>query len=202
MNKRYLHHLWTTLKHIKPRYFFIVAILSAITCIFALRANNEHMIKLRSDVYAADKAGTDVQTPLKNLQSYVTSHMNTNLADGPNAVYPPIQLKYTYDRLVQAQGDQLSKTNSQLYSEAQAYCEAQDSTDFSGHNRVPCIEQYVESHSSVKLSQIPDSLYKFSFISPVWSPDLAGFSMLAAIIFGFLFIVSLITSWWIKKQLA
>lgn len=168
----------------------------------ALRANNEHMISLRDKVYAADQAGTDVQTPLRNLQVYVTSHMNTDLTTGQGSVYPPIQLKYTYERLVQAQGNQIASTNSQLYSQAQAYCESQNHTDFSGHNRVPCIEQYVESHSTLTLSQIPDSLYKFSFISPSWSPDLAGWSLVTTVLCGLLFVASFVASRWFKHNVA
>src|SRR3954469_4688027 len=145
MNKRSMHHIWIKFRHIKPWYFLAIAVVSGVLCVFALRANNQHMIKLRTAVYAADEKGTDVQKPLKDLQAYVTSHMNTNLSSGTTAVYPPIQLKYTYERLIQAQGGQVQ--SSQLYSEAQAYCERQNSSDFSGRNRVPCIEQYVQSHN-------------------------------------------------------
>ncbi|HEX4774251.1 MAG TPA: hypothetical protein VH234_01930 [Candidatus Saccharimonadales bacterium] len=202
MNKRRLHHVWTKLRLIKPIYFLILFVVSGVVCTFALRANNEHMIKLRDAVYGADQAGTNVQAPLKNLEAYVTSHMNTNLTTGQGSVYPPIQLKYTYARLVQAQGNQIAASNSQLYSQAQAYCEAQDPVDFSGHNRVPCIEQYVESHSTIKLSQIPDALYKFSFVTPRWSPDLAGWSLLATILFGLLFVASFVTKRWFKRNVA
>jgi len=201
MNKRHLHHIWTGLRLIKPRYIFTLTVICAAVCVFALRTNNEHMIKLRDAVYAADKAGTDVQTPLRHLQAYVTSHMNTNLSSGPNSVYPPIQIKYTYDRLVQAQSDQLAATNSQLSSESQAYCENLAHTDFSGHTRVPCIEQYVESHSTINLPQIPDALYKFSFISPAWSPDLAGWSLLVTILSGMLFAASLVVHWWFRRHI-
>jgi hypothetical protein len=180
MRKRQLHHLWTNTQHVKPGYFLAVAAVSATTCVFALRANNQHMIKLRSAVYAADQANADVETPLRALQSYVTTHMNTNLNAGKTPVYPPIQLKYTYDRLVRTQSDQVAQSNTTLYSAAQAECERLNPTDFSGRNRVPCIEQYVQSHDT-SLPVIPDALYKFSFISPRWSPDLAGWSMVLAV---------------------
>ena len=201
MNKRHLHHAWTRFRRIKPWYFLILAIVSAVVCIFALRANNEHMIKLRSAVYAADQNNTDVQAPLKVLQAYVTSHMNTNLNAGSTSVYPPIQLKYTYDRLVKAQGNQVAQANSQLYNAAQTYCEQQNSTDFSGHNRVPCIEQYVQSHNTQKLAIIPDALYKFAFATPAWSPDLAGWSMLLAIVSSLLFVITFVISWWFRKHI-
>ncbi len=148
------------------------------------------MIVLRDAVYAADKDNTDIQEPLRALQNYVTTHMNTNLNTGKSTVYPPIQLKYTYDRQVKAETDQLTKANAGLYTEAQAHCEALDSTDFSGHNRVPCIEQYVQSHTTQPLAAIPDALYKFSFVTPRWSPDLAGWSMAAAILSGLLFVIT------------
>jgi hypothetical protein len=187
MNKRHLHHLWAKLRWLKPRYFLALALVSGVVCVFALRANNQHMIVLRGNVYKADQKGSDVQAPLKALQAYVTSHMNTDLSAG-NSVYPPIQLKYTYDRLVQAQKEGQDQTD--LYSQAQAYCEAQDSTDFSGHNRVPCIEQYVQSHTTVPPKAIPDALYKFAFVTPSWSPDLAGWSMVVTVLSGLLFVVT------------
>jgi len=201
MNKRHLHHFWTKFRLVKPWYFLIIFILCSIVCVFALRANNQHMIKLRTAVYTADKNNGDVQGTLQALQSYVTAHMNTNLSAGPDPVYPPIQLKYTYERLQQAQADSLSQTNGDLYTTAQKYCEQQDSIDFSGRNRVPCIEKYVQEHSGQQLPAIPDALYKFDFVSPRWSPDLAGWSLVAAIISGLLFIVSLASRLIIKARL-
>jgi len=168
-------------KWLRPQYFVALGIVCAAVAILALRANNQHMVALRTALYKADQQGSGVQFALQQLQAYVTAHMNTELASGPNAVYPPIQLKYTYDRLVQAQGDSLQKQNGKLYTEAQHYCEQQDPVDFSGHNRVPCIEQYVQNHGE-QVPTIPDSLYKFDFVSPRWSPDLAGWSLLASVI--------------------
>ena len=200
MNKKELHHLWTKLRGVKPWYFLIIALISIGVSATALRANNQYMIKLRDAVYAADKANGDVQGTLQALQAYVVAHMNTNLSAGPQAVHPPIQLKYTYDRLVQAQSDQVAKSNTQIYNDAQHYCEQQNSSDFSGRNRVPCIEQYVQGHG-VNLPTIPDALYKFDFIAPAWSPDLAGWSMVFAVLSSLLFVISLIVYNFFKKNI-
>jgi hypothetical protein len=202
MNKRRLHHVWTRLRLIKPWYFLIIAIISVDICVFALRANNQHMLKLRNAVYSADKNNTDVEGALKQLQAYVTAHMNTNLNSGTGSVYPPVQLKYTYDRLLQAQTKQLAQTNTQLYTEAQHYCEQQNPVDFSGHNRVPCIEQYVSSRApdTVQLPAISTALYEFSFVTPSWSPDLAGWSLVAAVLSGLLFIVTLLAGLWFRRN--
>ncbi|HVC36409.1 MAG TPA: hypothetical protein VNE40_03130 [Candidatus Dormibacteraeota bacterium] len=179
MNKRQQMASFSRLKSSKTFYLLLLAIISGLISLFALRANNERMVSLRTAVFQADQQNGDVQTALKNLQAYVTTHMNTDLAAGADAVYPPIQLKYTYERLVQNQQLQVQATNGQLYTDAQHYCEQQNSHDFSGHNRVPCIEAYVTSHGAT-ITPIPDSLYKFDFVSPKWSPDLAGWSLLVA----------------------
>lgn len=195
MNKRHLYRPRLNPGWIKPWYFLIIAIVSAVVCVFALRANNQHMIVLKDAVYKADKQGGDVQRSLETLQAYVTTHMNTDLISGNTSVYPPIQLKYTYDRLVAAQNEQLQQQNASLYTEAQNYCEALNHVDFSGHNRVPCIEQYVETHGGKPAPAIPEALYEFSFSSPVWSPDLAGWTMIIAGLSGLLFIVALLVGW-------
>jgi hypothetical protein len=204
MNKRHVHHLWTKLRLIKPWYFLTLAVISAVICVFALRANNQHMLKLRNAVYTADRNNTDVQAALNNLQAYVTAHMNTNLSTG-TSVYPPIQLKYTYDRLVQqaqAAAAAAVQPGTQLYTDAQTYCQQQDPVDFSGHNRVPCIEQYVQTHGgtiSPTTVTIPDALYQFAFASPTWSPDLAGWSLLVTLASGLLFVVSLAARRWFRR---
>ncbi|HXR50098.1 MAG TPA: hypothetical protein VN778_03685, partial [Verrucomicrobiae bacterium] len=133
------------------------------------------------------------------LQAYVTTHMNTNLSAGQGAVYPPIQLKYTYDRLVQAESDAAAASNTQLYTQAQNYCQTQIPTGFSGRGRVPCIEQYVQSHDT-SLPTIPDALYKFDFVSPVWSPDFAGWSLLFAIFTWVALIVVMVARFWLKRS--
>lgn len=175
---------------IHPGVFLVVAIISGAICVFGLRSNNEHMIVLRDAVFSADKNDGDVNGALKNLQTYVTAHMNTNLSTGNGSVYPPIQLKYTYDKLVAAQTNSIHDQKTQLYNQAQIYCQQLDPVDFSGRNRVPCIENYVQTHNVTSVT-IPDSLYKFSFASPTWSPDLAGWTMLTAIVSIVLFILSL-----------
>ena len=205
MNKRRLHHIWTKLRLIKPWYFLGLALVSSVVCIFALRANNQHMLRLRDAVYTADRDNTNVQAALNNLQAYVTAHMNTNLNTG-TSLYPPIQLKYTYARLEQqAQATAAAQTDTQVYTDAQHYCEQQDPVDFSGHNRVPCIEQYVQTHGGASVPTtvtIPDALYEFSFVTPAWSPDLAGWSLVAAVLSGVLFVALLVAHWWFRRTVA
>ena len=198
MDRGLLHHWWRLLRPIKPWYFLALALLSGTVCVLALRANNLEMARLRDAVFAADKNSTGVVEALQALQVYVTEHMNTNLETGPNAPYPPIQLQYTYDRAVQAAGTAANAANAKVYTDAQHYCEQQDPVDFSGRNRVPCVQQYIQSHGA-SLPNIPDSLYKFDFLSPRWSPDPAGWSMLVAILSGLVFLVMWGVQYWLRR---
>lgn len=131
---------------------------------------------------AVDQAGGDVDEALNNLRSYIYSHMNTEIG-GPNGIYPPIQLKGTYDRLVAAEEKRVNDTNSNLIVEAKDFCEANGPAGFSGRNRVECINAYVDEKGA-QLQPVNESFYKYDFVAPRWSPDLAGFSLLALIISG------------------
>lgn len=174
--KKQLHHLWTRFRAVRPLHLVLAVVIMSGVSALALRANNQRMLELRQAVFVADERGGDVEATLRELRQHVYTHMNTNLASGSNAVYPPIQLKYTYERLLaEAQADAKAQ-NAQVYTEAQAYCEQQYPDSFSGGPRVPCIRDYVASHN-VATPTIPDSLYKFDFVSPRWSPDLAGWSI-------------------------
>lgn len=192
---RHLHHAWRSYLRIKPWYFLVVVILFGAISLVSLRHNNEHMLHLRDAVYAADKNSGDVEGALRTLRQYVYAHMNTSLASGANAVHPPIQLKYTYERLQQAQQSTLGQGNSTLYTQAQDYCEGQSEV---GSDVISCIQQYAVDHGA-KLATIPDSLYKFDFTSSKWSPDLAGWSIVLTILLSICFLGSAGYHWLAKK---
>lgn len=200
MDKKKLHHIWTKVRAIRPLYFLVLAIISGLICIFALRANNEHMIQLRNVVYQADKNNGNVEQALQNLRSYVYGHMNTDLAAGPGAVHPPIQLKYTYDRLVAAENKRINAVNTNIYTEAQHYCEALIPTGFSGRYRVSCIDSYVTAHGA-KAQPVPKNLYEFDFVAAKWSPDLAGWSLVATLLFILIALGFWLADGFIRQQL-
>ena len=197
MNKRHLHHVWRFYRRIKPWHFIVIAVVFGAISLVSLRSNNQQMVKLRDAVYTADKDNGDVETALHDLRQYIYGHMNTSLASGPNAVHPPIQLKYTYERLQQAQADTLGQGDSGLYKEAQAACEAQTSI---GREVIRCIQEYAVAHGA-DFTPIPDSLYKFDFTAAKWSPDLAGWSLVVTTLAGIGFLVSAPYHWWAKRYL-
>lgn len=183
----------------RPWYLLVLVVVSGFVCIFALRDNNLHMIALRDKVYSADKTNGDVEGALQNLRQYVYRHMNTDLTSGANAVHPPIQLKYTYDRLVNSRDKKSESQNSQIYTDAQSYCQATIPNGFSGRYRLDCIKKYVDSHG-VKVQTIPKNLYEFDFVSPSWSPDLAGWSLVVTLLLFVTFVIVWLADWTKKRR--
>jgi hypothetical protein len=200
MHKRKLHHIWVKLKPISYWYFLAALIISSFVAVIALRDNNLNAVKLRDHLTTVDQQDGDVSLALNNLRKYIYSHMNTNLASGQNAIYPPIQLKYTYQRLLTAEQSAVNATNTQIYTDAENYCQQLIPGGFSGRGRVPCIENYVTTHGT-KAQSIPAALYEFDFVSPFWSPDLAGWSIVASVIFLALFVVRFGLDRWLKRSL-
>lgn len=198
LDKRRLYGVWKRVRTVNPWWFVVLALISGTVSVVALRANNLEMARLRDAVYTADKQGKDVTKALQKLQVYVSAHMNTNLSAGPNAPYPPIQLQYTYDRAVQAAGNVASAANANVYTNAQHYCEQTIPNGFSGSYRISCVQTYIDQHG-VKLPTIPDGIYKFDFLSPAWSPDLAGWSVLLTVVFLLVAILLFVTRWWLKR---
>ena len=149
------------------------------------------MVKLRSAVYVADKNNGDVTTALNNLRGYVYGHMNTNLSSGNHNIKPPIQLQYTYQRLYDARLNQVQAANQQIYTDAQFYCHSN-----APPNSLPaqqtCIQNYAINHGVSNANiNIPPGLYEFDFISPAWSPDLAGWSLVLSFLLFSAFLVKL-----------
>lgn len=200
MNKRHLHHIWKQFRKVSHWYFLAGFLIFGTIAVFALRQNNLNAITLRDQVIQADKDNGDVEKALRNLREYIYSHMNTNLSTG-TSIQQPIQLKYRYERLTSAEKARVDAANSKIYSDAQKVCEAKFPGSVSGGPRVPCIQEYVTTHGS-QPTPVPDSLYKFSFVSPRWSPDLAGLSLLTSIIFLILFIFKFITDRMIRTALS
>ena len=175
-----------------PHWVFLsLFVVLSLTSVYSLRQNNLSMVRLRDEVYKADKENGDVNTALNNLRKYVYSHMNTNLGSGGNHIKPPIQLKYTYERLQTAEQERVNGPSSQIYTDAENYCQAQIPEGFSGRGRVPCVTEYVTNHG-VKATPIPAALYQFDFASPFWSPDVAGWTLLVAIISLLAFLTNMI----------
>lgn len=199
MDKRKLHHYWRYLRKVHPWYFLVITLIFGYVAVRALQHNNVEMGRLRTAVFEADKNNGDVEGALKALREHVHGHMNTSLETGANGAHPPIQLKYTYERLQAERQAALGRNNSALYNQALQSCSAEGQTS-NAQDTINCIESYAEARG-VRLGDIPDALYKFDFVSAKWSPDLAGWSLVVAVMSAVSFILAGIYRWFMKRYL-
>ncbi len=176
MNKKIQPTKHLNFSALKAWHVLLVAAVFLVIGIFALRQNNFTMIKLREAVTKADQENGDVEAALQALRKHVYSHMNTDLSSGSNAIKPPIQLKARYERLASAEQERIKQANAKVTADGEAKCSAQYPGAGFNAPRVACVQEYVRTNGSSAMG-IPDSLYKFDFVSPSWSPDLAGWSL-------------------------
>lgn len=199
MHKRQLHRLLKHLKRIHTLYFVFAIIIVGAVAVSSLRHNNIRSIELREQVLEVDKNNGDVEKALRELRQHIYGHMNSGLAVSGGA-YPPIQLKYRYERLAAVEKERVAAANAQLYTQAQAHCEALIPTGRS-LNRIDCIQNYITERGGATEQSVPDSLYKFDFAAPRWSPDLAGWSLLLLFVLVILFITRTVSVLWLKHTL-
>lgn len=199
MDKRHLHHIWRQLRRLSYWYFLIAFVASSFVFILAYRNNNLTALRLRDQLLANDQAGTHVEESLDSLRSYIYGHMNASLAGGPDSIYPPIQLKGTYNRMVAAEQQQVAASNAQIAVQADNSCLGQFPGEKTGY--LLCVQNYEAGHD-VMAQPIPADLYKFDFISPRWSPDLAGWSLVLAIVFLVLFVFRYGLELWLHYNLS
>lgn len=167
---------------IKSKLFYVLllSIIFGLIAVSALRDNYVTMTKLRTAVAVVDEQNGDAEKALQDLRAHVHAHMNTNLSSGNATIKPPIQLKARYERLQATEAVRVRTVNANVTTEGERICGAQYPGGGFNPTRVQCIQDYV-GQNAVAESSVADDLYKFDFISPKWSPDLAGFSLVISI---------------------
>lgn len=161
----------------KARYLFIIAIVFALTSIVALRFNNKKAAVLAKQVRDKDALAVDVRNDLTKLQQFVIKHMNSSVK---------VELSSSYERAVTKAKAGNVNVNGDLYAEAQAACDRQGVGSVA---QAQCVQEYLNARVSPAQNaqpvQLPErSSFVYAFAAPNWTPDIAGFSLLGAIIFG------------------
>ena len=166
----------------------IVSISAGYTA-YQLRQNNLQMIDLYNKVLEADKSGQSVYERLGELQSYVANHMNATPPKlGSN---PGIQLVNTYERDKKAEEDRVTAERDRINNEAIAYCEAAMPNSLLSQ-RAQCIIDRNASQTVTEKQIIPD-LYRYDFVSPIWTTDLAGWLVLITGVLVLLLLIQIIS---------
>jgi len=180
MNKRRLHHYWKKIESIKTWHLAVLLVVLFSLSVWALRNNSQNLEPHILDVVAADKDDGEIDKALRDLGNYVANHMNTTLNE-------PIQLAYSYDRAAQTVIDKAkASADGGIYRQAQKVCE-DPSVLLSV--RAACVQDYVLENArpgqEPQALEFPDkALFTYSFASPAWSPDLAGWLLVAMSLAG------------------
>lgn len=170
------------LQRIKTWQLVVLLILSTFLASTFLRLNNIGMIERRNAVISADEVGSAEITKdrLYDLQRYVSSHMNTSLGQG-------VYLESSYKRGVQ-EAYRAPENDSQVYRLVDDYCKPRFSHWSQAY--VQCIANKLSEYPETETVAFPNTrTYLHNFVSPVWSPDFAGLTVLVS---SFLLIVIII----------
>lgn len=161
---------------VKPVYFFGLAIILAIASMIALRYNMQTAASMRQDVLQKDQAGQDVSQDIQELRQYVLNHAQTSVS---------FELTASYERAVKKAENEASETETgRLYQQAQEVCDRQGVSSVA---QAQCVQNYVNARlnpgQNPKPFEPPERTdFMYSFASPAWAPDLAGFLLLGALI--------------------
>lgn len=193
--KRHVHHMLVRLRHVHYAYLFAAFIASGTCFAFAYRNNNVTALQLRDDLLLVDKSNGDVEAALKKLREFTYSHMNAGLSS-ENGVYPPIQLVYRYERLqaeAKASAKPAPRNDQQIAADAAVNCGVAIGV------RNACVQAYQEQQVTKQQATItiPDALYKFDFVAPIWSPDLAGWSFVGAVLLALTIVIRFAAERWL-----
>lgn len=146
----------------------------------ALRQNNLKMLELREAVFIADKSGQGIEESLFNLRDHVSRHMNSDLPKLGDA--KAIQLKNSYDRDVAKEQNRFDAESKSVAQRAKNSCQSSKNE----LTRVDCEQAYIKAHPVSPLEIIYPEKYSIEFVSPRWSFDFAGWSIIITAVVGIL----------------
>ncbi len=192
-DKRHIRKGIRRLQRIKTWQLLILLILAGFLAATFLRLNNIGMIQRRDAVLSADKEGdvNVIQSRLYDLQRYVFEHANASTGQ--------FYLEHQYRRDAQKAVDAASSDsnpNGNINAKAEAVCRPQYSVWSPAY--VQCftdeLSKYPPSPDPTQNVTLPRvDLYKKEYVSPLWSPDFAGWSLVVCAVIVLMIITRLIS---------
>lgn len=192
-DKRQVRRSIKQLQRVHTWQLLVLLVLAAFLAATFLRLNNIGMIQRRDAVLAADKAGdtTSVTNRLYDLQRYAAAHMNANTG--------PFYLEHQYKRDVEKKVTEASVTTNpygNINAEVDSICRSRHSSYSQAW--VQCfveeLSKYPATPSPEAAPDLPSSdLYRYSFISPRWSPDFAGWSVALCLAISLMILARLVS---------
>lgn len=200
-DKKQVHRGIRRIQHLKTWQLVILLVLIGFIAATFLRLNNIGMVQRRDAVAQADKTGdlNAIQARLFDLQRYVSSHMNTAMGD----IYLEHQYKRDTENAINIASG-VTSPGGNIYKQAQDVC----APKFRGYSQayLQCtldyLSQFTQDDDPVTNANLPKAdAYRYSFVSPLWSPDFAGFSILAWLLVLLLLIARWVALFTLKMML-
>lgn len=199
------------IRALKTWQLILLLLLAVFIDLTALRLNNVGMIRRREAVLSADKSGDEeaARRATVELGEYVRTHMNSGgiiYSDDSHWFKNRNEVKviwaniYESDtRRAQSEADSAanSNPNGNIFKKADDVCRPKYTTYSQPYFTCILEEQnkYPTSNTLQTKFVPPDvSKYTYSFVSPLWSPDLAGWTTLVAIIIIVMIIFKIVTT--------
>ena len=193
-DKRQVRKTIRDLQRVKTWQLLVLLLLAGFISATFLRLNNIGMIERRAAVISADKQADETNTieRLYDLQHYVSSHMNTDLGKG-------VYLEESYNRDYQnwqtkIYGD--ANPNGNIYKKAQEVCAPRFNHYSTAYLQCTTSElaKYPAASNPGSATGSPKpASYVHGYISPVWSPDFAGWSLVACGVIALMIIARFIS---------
>ena len=175
---------YVTVYTMSKRILFVIAAIMLLGAGLFLRAANAHSSRTQADtIIKNDINGTDTSVALASLKDFVNIHMGSSVS---------FSLRSAYDRAQAAAQTSTAPVGatSQVYADAQRSCAGKSDSI----TQARCNQAYIQQHLSAAPTPTPAPVptpklsdYQYTFIAPVWSPDIAGAVLLGAavsLIFG------------------
>lgn len=182
-DKRSIKRSIKQLQTIKTWQLAILLVLMLFITATFLRMNNTGMIQRRQAVAAADKTGNidEINARIYDLQRYSAAHMNANTG----TFYLTEQYNREVRKRAEAVSEQSSEASLAIRRQADAVCQPQFTTWSPAYVR--CFADELAKYPAETITEanleLPSSaLYRYSFVSPRWSPDFAGWSVVISLL--------------------
>ena len=180
-DKRQMRRSIKQLQRVHTWQLLVLLVIVAFVAATFLRLNNIGMVQRRDAVLSADKSGDTaaMTNRLYDLQRYAASHMNANTGQ----FYLEQQYKRDVEKAV-TEASVVTNPNSNINVEVDNICRSR----FSSYSQA-WVQCFVEELSKYPAAPNPENqatlpkadLYRYSFISPRWSPDFAGWSVVVCV---------------------
>lgn len=201
-DKRNIRKNLKRIETVKTWQLIILLILSLFIAATFLRLNNTGMISRRNAIEGIDKSGDvqDTASRIYDIQRFAASHMNADTGvfylqgqydrDVKAAVAAASGDSSTGDNSPQAKADAICNPNLQIHGYSLAYQNCMlEQLDKQGQ---------VVDPASITLPN--PALYRYSFTSPLWSPDFAGWSVVVSLLLMVTIVIRAI-AWIVLKLL-